>query len=202
MSGQVSFSELEYKQKKRLTRREQFLNEMELTLPWSKVLPEIEIHYPKSGLPGRQPIGLSKMFRIHCMQNWFNFSDRQMEDALYEIESIRRFAGFSSVLNALPDETTILNFRHLFEEHKLTEKILTTINTYLQEQGLLVSQGTMVDATIIHAPTSIKNKDKARDPEMRSTRKGNEWYFGMKVHVGGFRRCAYCNRHPCQCCRY
>jgi len=118
------------------------------------------------------------------MQNWFNFSDRQMEDALYEIESIRRFAGFDSVLDALPDETTILNFRHILEQHDLTEKILSEINAYLEERGLLVSQGTMIDATIIHAPTSTKNKDKVRDPDMHSAKKGNQWYFGMKIHVG------------------
>jgi len=184
MSQQRSFSEIEYNQKKRLTRREIFLEEMESILPWRNLLSVIEPHYPKSGLPGRQPLGLSKMFRIHCMQNWFNFSDRQMEDAMYEIESIRRFAGFSSVLDSLPDETTILNFRHLLEKHDLTKEILVTINAYLQEKGLLVSQGTMVDATIIHAPTSTKNKDKTRDPDMHSTRKGNQWYFGMKIHVG------------------
>ena len=136
MCNQRSFSELEYMVKKRLTRREKFLNEMESIIPWSRLLSAIEPYYPTSGRVGRQPIGLSKMFRIHCMQNWFNYSDRQMEDALYEIESIRRFSGFSSVLDTLPDETTILNFRHLLEEHKLTEEILTTINVYLKEQGL------------------------------------------------------------------
>jgi len=184
MSNQRSFSELEYMGKKRLTRREKFLNEMDLIIPWASLLSLIEPYYPTSGRRGRQPIGLSKMFRIHCMQNWFNYSDRQMEDALYEIESIRRFSGFSSVLDSLPDETSILNFRHLLEEHDLTAKILTTINEQLKEQGLMISQGTMVDATIIEAPTSTKNKDKKRDPDMRSTRKGNQWYFGMKIHVG------------------
>jgi len=118
------------------------------------------------------------------MQNWFNYSDRQMEGALYEIESIRRFSGFSSVLDSLPDETSVLNFRHLLEKHDLTKRILSTINEQLKEQGLMVSQGTMVDATIIQAATSTKNKDKKRDPDMRSTRKGNQWYFSMKIHVG------------------
>ncbi len=184
MSNQRSFSELEYMGKKRLTRREKFLNEMGDIIPWSKLLLLIAPYYPKSGKPGRQPVGLSKMFRIHCMQNWFNFSDRQMEDALYEIESVRRFAGFTSVLEGLPDETTILNLRHLLEEHELTQTILTTINAHLKEQGLMVSQGTMVDATIIEAPTSTKNKDKARDPDMHSARKGNQWHFGMKIHIG------------------
>jgi len=118
------------------------------------------------------------------MQHWFNFSDRQMEDALYEIESIRRFAGFGSVLDALPDETTILNFRHFLEKHELAKEILSEINVYLEEQGLLVSQGTKVDATLIHAPSSTKNKDEMRDPDMHSAKKGNQWYFGMKIHVG------------------
>ncbi len=184
MTYQASFADLEYSVKKRLTRRERFLNEMEKTVPWNDLLAVIEPYYPTSGRRGRQPMPLSAMFRIHCMQNWFSFSDRQMEDALYEIESVRRFAGFNSVAKNLPDETTILNFRHLLEAHKLTEKLLTAINQHLEQQGLMVSQGTMVDATIIHAPSSTKNKDKARDPDMHQTRKGNQWYFGMKVHVG------------------
>jgi transposase, IS5 family len=184
MSNQRSFSELEYMGKKRLTRREKFLNDMDAIIPWASLLSVIEPYYPKSGQPGRQPIGLSKMFRIHCMQNWFNYSDRQMEDALYEIESIRRFSGFNSVLEDLPDETSVLNFRHLLEKHDLTKRVLATINEHLKEQGLMVSQGTMVDATIIQAATSTKNKDKKRDPDMHSARKGNQWHFGMKIHVG------------------
>lgn len=184
MSKQSGFADLEYAQKKRLTRREKFLNEMEPVIPWSDLIALIEPHYPKSGKQGRQPKNLETMFRIHCMQNWFSYSDRQMEDALYEIESIRRFAGFNSVLDALPDETTILKFRHLLEKRKLTAKLLETINGHLTSQGLLVSQGTMVDATIIHAPSSTKNQDKVRDPEMHQTRKGNQWYFGMKIHIG------------------
>jgi len=184
MPKQSGFADFEYAQKKRLTRREKFLNEMEPVIPWAKLIALIEPHYPKSGMQGRQPKGLEIMFRIHCMQNWFSYSDRQMEDALYEIESIRRFAGYNSVLEALPDESTILGFRRLLEKHKLTTQILETINNDLKEQGLLVSQGTMVDATIIHAPTSTRNKDKARDPEMHQTRKGNQWYFGMKLHIG------------------
>jgi len=184
MSKQCGFADLEYSQKKRLTRREKFLNEMETIVPWSKLIALIEPYYPKSGKQGRQPKGLEIMFRIHCIQNWFSYSDRQMEDALYEVESIRRFAGFGSVMDLLPDETTILKFRHLLEEHKLSEQILTVINDDLKAQGLLVSQGTMVDATIIHAPSSTKNKDKARDSEMHQTRKGNQWYFGMKIHIG------------------
>ncbi len=184
MSYQSSFCDLEYSQKKRLTRREKFLNEMELVVPWLKLIALIEPYYPKSGRHGRQPKGLEMMFRIHCMQHWFSYSDRQMEDAMYEVESIRRFSGFSSVMDDLPDETTILNFRHLLEKYKLTGKILEVINDDLKAKGLLVSQGTMVDATIVHAPSSTKNKTKSRDPDMHQTRKGNQWFFGMKIHVG------------------
>ncbi len=184
MTYQASFADLEYNAKRRLTRRERFLNEMEAVVPWDELLAVIGPYYPTTGRRGRQPMPLSAMFRIHCMQNWFSFSDRQMEDALYEIESVRRFAGFNSVTENLPDETTILNFRHLLERHQLTEQLLTAINQHLEQRGLMMSQGTMVDATIIHAPSSTKNKDKARDPDMHQTRKGNQWYFGMKVHVG------------------
>ncbi len=184
MPTQTSFADLEYSLKKRLTRREKFLAEMEKTVPWAKLIAVIAPYYPTTGRPGRQPMALSSMFRIYCLQQWFDFSDRQMEDALYEIDSVRRFAGFSSVTDALPDETTILNFRHLLEQQQLTGVLLTTINTHLQTKGIQVSQGTMVDATIIPAPSSTKNKDKARDPEMHSTRKNNQYYFGMKLHVG------------------
>src|SRR5690242_14607056 len=121
-------------------------------------------------------MGLESIFRIYCMQNWFNLSDRQMEDALYEIESMRRFAGFSGITDALPDETTILNFRHLLEKHDLTKVSLDVINAHLKAQGLLVSKGTMVDATLIHAPSSTKNQEQARDPKMHQTKKGKRWY--------------------------
>ncbi len=127
---------------------------------------------------------LNRMLRIHCMQQWFSYSDRQMEDTLYEIDNIRRFAGFGSVTEALPDETTLLNFRHWLEKHKLTEVLLSTVNDHLKDQGLLVSKGTMVDATIVHAPSSTMNQEQQRDPDMHQTRKGNQWYFGMKIHVG------------------
>lgn len=184
MTYQASFADLDYAQKKRLTRREVFLNEMEAVVPWDRLQAKLEPHYPKSGKRGRQPMALSSMFRVYCMQNWFNYSDRQMEDALYEVESIRRFAGFGSVMDALPDETTILNFRHFLEKHQLTGVILEEINAHLKARGLLLSRGTMVDATIVHAPSSTKNREQARDPEMHQTRKGKQWYFGMKIHVG------------------
>jgi transposase, IS5 family len=124
------------------------------------------------------------MLRLYCMQNWFNLSDRQREDALYEIESMRRFAGFAGVTDVLPDETTILNFRHLLEKHNLTLVLLDEINAPLRDQGLLVSRGTLVDTSIIHAPSSTKNQEQARDPEMHQTWKSKQWYFGMKMHIG------------------
>jgi IS5 family transposase len=184
MPRQSTFADLDYSRKKRQTRREMFLSEMEVVVPWPTLLSCIEPYYPKSRRRGRQPMGLESMLRIYCMQNWFNLSDRQMEDALYEIESMRRFGGFSSVTDALPDETTILHFRHLLEKHNLTVVLLDGINACLKDQGLLVSKGTMVDASIIHAPSSTKNQEQSRDPEMHQTRKGKQWYFGMKMHIG------------------
>jgi transposase, IS5 family len=184
MPRQASFADLDYTRKKRQTRREVFLGEMEVVVPRPVLLSCIEPHYHRSGRRGRQPMGLASMFRIYCMQNWFNLSDRQMEDALYEIESMRRFAGFGGVTDALPDETTILHFRHLLEKHNLTVVLLEEINARLQDQGLLVSRGTMVDASIIHAPSSTKNQEQSRDPEMHQTKKGKQWYFGMKMHIG------------------
>jgi IS5 family transposase len=184
MPRQSTFADLDYSRKKRQTRREMFLSEMDVVVPWPTLLSCIEPYYPKSGRRGRQPMGLESMLRIYCMQNWFNLSDRQMEDALYEIESMRRFGGFSSVTDALPDETTILHFRHLLEKHNLTVVLLDGINACLKDQGLLVSKGTMVDASIIHAPSSTKNQEQSRDPEMHQTRKGKQWYFGMKMHIG------------------
>jgi len=181
---QCSFSELEYESKKRKTRREVFLAEMDSVMPWSALMEVIRPCYPRPGRVGRQPKGLQSMLRIHCMQHWFNYSDRQMEDALYEVESIRRFAGYSRVTDDLPDESTILKFRHLLEKHDLTAAILKVINNHLEQCGIQVSKGSMVDATIIHAPSSTKNSSGKRDPEMHQTKKGNQWYFGMKVHVG------------------
>jgi len=175
MPRQTTFADLDYARKKRQTRREIFLSEMEAVVPWAALLARIEPCYPRSGRRGRQPMPLESMLRIYCMQNWFNLSDRQMEDALYEIESMRRFGGFGGVTDALPDETTILNFRHLLEKHELTAGLLEEINMHLKDQGLLVSKGSMVDATLIHAPSSTKNQEQARDPEMHQTRKGKQW---------------------------
>ena len=181
---QSTFASLAFENKKKQTRREKFLSEMEAVVPWPELLSVIEPYYPKSGRRGRQPMPLSSMLRIHCMQQWYALSDPAMEDALYEIESMRRFAGLELGDDAIPDESTILNFRHFLEEHELSAAMLNAINEHLKAQDLLMSKGTMVDATIIHAPSSTKNQDKARDPEMHQTKKGNQWYFGMKIHVG------------------
>ena len=184
MLRQASFSDLEYANKKRRTRRELFLAEMETVVPWQELLGVVEPHYPRIGGRGRPPVGLALMLRIYFLQQWFALSDRQMEDALYDMESLRRFAGFPDVTAALPDETTILNFRHLLEQHDLPARLLERVNGLLKAKGLLVSQGTMVDATIIDAPSSTKNAKGERDPEMHQTKKANQWYFGMKIHIG------------------
>ena len=181
---QTTFASLAFDHKKRQTRREKFLAEMEQAVPWTALLAVIEPYYPKSGRRGRQPYPLATMLRLYFLQQWYALSDPGLEDALYEIESLRRFARLELADDALPDETTILNFRRLLERHALTAKLMNTINDVLEEQGLLLKGGTMVDATIIHAPPSTKNQDKARDPEMHQTKKGNQWYFGMKIHVG------------------
>jgi len=179
---QLTFSEAEYNQKSRKTRREKFLEQMDELIPWPKLEKKIKRHYPKKG-KGRQPYPLSVMLRIHCMQLFYNLSDPAMEDALYEIESMRRFAGLRLV-ESLPDETTILNFRHLLEKHSLGEKLFDEVNRHLKLRGLTLRGGSIVDATIIAAPTSTKNQAGGRDPEMHQVKKGNEWHFGMKMHIG------------------
>ena len=179
---QLSFSEAEYHHKKRKTRREKFLDQMDALIPWKRLEKKIAKHYPQPG-NGRRPYPLNTMLRVHCMQLFYNLSDPAMEDALYEIESMRRFAGLS-LSNALPDETTILKFRHLLEKHELGKMILKEVNSHLEKEGLLLREGTIVDATIISAPTSTKNQSGQRDPEMHQTKKGNEWHFGMKMHIG------------------
>ncbi len=179
----VSFASLAYENKKKKTRREKFLEEMEQAIPWEELLQVIKKYYPRAG-NGRQPMPLERMLRIYFMQQWYGLSDPAMEDALYDIESLRRFADIDIETDVIPDETTILNFRHLLERHELTKKIFEKTQRFLSEKGLLLREGTIVDATIINAPSSTKNKYKARDQEMRQTKKGNQWYFGMKVHVG------------------
>jgi IS5 family transposase len=157
---------------------------MEAVVPWAALLAVIAPHYPKAGRRGRPPMPLETMLRIYFMQQWYALSDPAMEDALYEIESMRRFARLELADDAMPDETTILKFRHLLERHKLTGQMMNVINDTLEQRGLLLKGGTMVDATIIHAAPSTKNEGKQRDPDMHQTKKGNQWYFGMKIHVG------------------
>jgi len=179
---QLSFSDAEHAGKRKQTRREVFLAEMEQVVPWKALLAQIEPHYPKAGR-GRHPYALETMLRIHLLQQWYALSDPAMEEALYEIASMRQFARLS-LLEAIPDETTILNFRHLLERHGLAAKLLEAVNCHLQGKGLLLRQGTIVDATIIDAPSSTKNGSGTRDPEMHQTKKGNQWFFGMKAHIG------------------
>ncbi|CAI07435.1 Transposase, IS5 family [Aromatoleum aromaticum EbN1] len=157
---------------------------MDAVVPWAALLAVIEPHYPKAGRRGRQPMPMETMLRIYFMQQWYALSDPAMEDALYEIESMRRFARLDLADDAMPDETTILNFRHLLEQHGLTSQMMNVINEVLTDKGLLLKGGTMVDATIIHAPPSTKNQARQRDPDMHQTKKGKQWYFGMKIHVG------------------
>jgi IS5 family transposase len=166
------------------TRREQFLDEMDEIIPWRDLSKVIEPFYPKPEGAGRPPVGLERMLRIHFLQHWFNLSDPAVEEALYDSRSMRRFVGIDLGREPVPDETTVCKFRHLLEAHNLGDQLFVLINEYLHENGLKVSTGTIVDATIIDAPSSTKNKDKARDPEMHQTKKGNQWYFGIKGHIG------------------
>ena len=178
----MSFGDAEYAGKRKKTRREVFLEEMDQVVPWKLLLGLIQPIYPEAGR-GRHPYPLETMLRVHLMQNWFALSDPAMEEALYEITPMRVFAGLT-LTKAIPDETTILNFRHLLEEYELAPEILSRVNAYLTRKGLMLKRGSIVDATIIAAPSSTKNKDGERDPEMRQTKKGNQWHFGMKAHIG------------------
>jgi transposase, IS5 family len=187
MSQQTTFAGLAWKDKGKVTRRERFLAEMNAVIPWARLLAVIEPHYPKAGR-GRRPLGLEKQLRIYFLQQWFNLSDPQAEDAIYDSEAMRRFVGVELGDDVIPDETTILRFRHLLEQHQLTEAIFGAVQQLLEERRLLLKSGTIMDATIIAAPSSTKNATAQRDPEMRQTRKGKTWHFGMKLHVGTDRR--------------
>lgn len=181
---QSSFSQLEYAAKKKRTRRDRFLAEIESATPWPALVAEIEPFYPKSGRRGRPPIGLPRMLRMYVAQQCFGLSDEGIEDAIYDSQAIRGFVGIDLSREAAPDATTLLKFRRLLEHHGLTRKIFEVINAHLADKGLMLREGTIVDATLIAAPPSTKNRDKQRDPEMHQTKKGNEWHFGMKAHVG------------------
>jgi len=165
------------------TRKREFLGEMERVVPWSDLVALIAPYMPE-GRRGRPPFAIEAMLRIHFMQQWFTLSDPAMEEALHDVPLFRDFAGLGGWDDRLPDESTILRFRHLLEEHKLAPEILKTINALLQAKGLLLRAGTVVDATLIAAPSSTKNEGKERDPEMHQSKKGNQWYFGMKAHIG------------------
>ena len=180
--SQMSFSDAEYAGKRKRTRREVFLAEMEQVIPWKSLVGLIEPFYPVSGR-GRHPYPLETMLRVHLMQNWFGLSDPATEEALYEITSMRQFAGLS-LSGPIPDETTILNFRRLLEVNELAPEIFAQINAYLGRKGLMLKRGSIVDATIISAPSSTKNATGERDPEMHQVKKGNQWHFGMKAHIG------------------
>ncbi len=181
---QQSFAADDFEKYRKKTRKEIFLEEMDRIIPWKALSKVIKPYYPKPKGAGRRPIGIQRMLRIHFLQHWFELSDPGAEEALYDSRAMRQFVGIDLGKEPVPDETTILNFRHLMERHNLGDEMFRLVNVYLAENGLKVSRGTIVDATIIDAPTSTKNKDKARDPDMHQTRKGNQWYFGMKTHIG------------------
>lgn len=180
---QLTFSATGFERYGKTTRRAAFLSEMERVVPWTDMCGLIEPFYPKPG-NGRPPYGLERMLRIYFLQQWFNLSDPGVEEALYDSAAMRDFAGIDLGREAAADETTICRFRHLLEAHDLGRRLFEEAHRHLEANGLKVSTGTIVDATIIHAPSSTKNASKTRDPEMHQTRKGNQWYFGMKAHIG------------------
>ncbi len=181
---QASFSDLEYAAKKKVTRRDRFLREIEAVTPWSALIAEIEPFYPKGEGRGRPPIGLERILRMYVAQQCFGFSDEGTEDAIYDSQAVRGFIRIDLGREAAPDATTLLKFRRLLEKHQLTERIFAAINEHLATKGLMLREGTVVDATIIAAPSSTKNQKGERDPEMHQTQKGNQWHFGMKAHIG------------------
>jgi IS5 family transposase len=187
MSDQRTFASVAWTRKGKVTRRERFLAEMDGVIPWERLIALIKPHYPRAGR-GRRPHDLERMLRIYFLQQWFNLSDPQAEDAIYDSESMRRFSKVELSEDKIPDETTILRFRHLLENHGLTEGIFELLKDLLAEHRLLLRAGTIVDATIIAAPSSTKNATGTRDPEMKQTRKGKNWHFGMKLHIGTDRR--------------
>jgi IS5 family transposase len=182
---QLGFGDYEHTTAKKRTRRERFLAEMEVVVPWKALIGLIEPHYPKtSSKGGRPPYPLRTMLRIYLMQQWYDLSDPGMEDALIEVPTILRFAGIDLISDRIPDETTILAFRHLLEKHDLGDQIFEVVKRHLKANGMAMKQGTIIDATLIAAPSSTKNQKGERDPEIHQTKKGNQWYFGMKVHIG------------------
>ena len=179
----MSFAQSVYAGKKKVTRRERFLGEMAKVVPWARLCGVIEPHYPK-GERGRPPIGIERMLRIYFLQQWYALADEALEDALYDSQAMRTFAGIDLSVDPVPDATTLLKFRHLLEAHALTRRIFEEVGAMLAEHKLMMKEGTIVDATIIAAPSSTKNARKERDPEMHQVKKGNQWHFGMKAHIG------------------
>jgi IS5 family transposase len=186
MTHQPSFAQAEFADKKKITRREKFLARMEEVIPWARLLAVIKPHYPK-GERGRPPIGLERMLRVYFLQQWYGLADEALEDALYDSQALQHFARIALSAEGVPDATTLLKFRRLLETHDLCKGLFTAINADLLARGLWLREGTLVDATLIAAPPSTKNKEKQRDPEMHQTKKGNQWYFGMKAHIGADR---------------
>ena len=183
MTNQTTFAHAEFAAKKKCTRRERFLARMEEVIPWARLLAVIAPHYPK-GERGRPPIGLERMLRVYFLQQWYALADEALEDALYDSQALQRFAGIELDAEGVPDATTLLKFRRLLETHDLCQALFTAINADLAARGLLLRAGTLVDATLIAAPSSTKNQKRERDPEMHQTKKGNQWYFGLKAHLG------------------
>jgi IS5 family transposase len=182
MTNQMSFSAVEFTTKKKITRREKFLARMEKIVPWERLVALLEPYYPK-GTRGRPPVGLERMLRVYFLQQWYGLADEALEDAIYDSQSMRAFAGIDLSGGGVPDATTVLKFRRLLEAHDLTAGILREINASLQTENCVMKEGVILDATIIDAPSSTKNSSGQRDPEMHQTKKGNQWYFGMKAHV-------------------
>jgi IS5 family transposase len=183
MQHQASFANAEFLAKKKLTRREKFLGEMERVVPWARLVALIEPHYP-AGRRGRPPVGIERMLRIYFLQQWYALADEALEDAIYDSQAMRLFVGIELSVESVPDATTLLKFRHLLEAHALPKRLFEEVGALLQERHLLMKEGTIVDASIIAAAPSTKNRQQARDPEMHQTKKGQQWHFGMKVHIG------------------
>jgi len=183
MAFQSNFTDIEYSSRRHRTKREEFLDSMDKIIPWENWVEIIKPFYPE-GKRGRKPVGIETMLRMYLMQNWFNLSDVGIEDAIYDSYAMKKFLRLDFSREQVPDATTLLKFRHLLEKHDIPQHIFADVNKRLNQSGLIMHGGSIVDATIIQAPSSTKNKDKARDPEMHQTKKGSQWHFGMKVHVG------------------
>ena len=183
MNHQTSFAQSEYARKKKTTRREKFLAQMEQVVPWARLVAVIAPYYP-AGKRGRPPVGIERMLRLYFLAQWYALADEALEDALYDSQALRNFAGIDLGSETVPDATTLLHFRHLLEAHDLGRRIFEEVGALLEEKKLLMREGTLIDATIIAAPSSTKNRRRERDPAMHQTKKGNQWYFGMKAHIG------------------